>query len=97
MNPYVVVVTDEDRRDPELFYSMLELDYGLRIPTQLSCRLLVVDPRVLSMPMQGEPVVALRPPPLKRKRAHQHRAGKRHRGQKAGVVPGLALASQSPP
>ena len=89
VNPWVVVVTDEDRRDPEYFFAMLELRYAFVMPLHVSCRLLVVDPRVMHMRMLGEAVAARCPP--KRKRAHRHRAGKRHKGQQAGVAAGMAL------
>ena len=81
VNPYVVVVTEEDRNDPEYFFAMLELRYAFVMPLHVSCRLLVVDPRVMSMP-----TLAAGKLPVKRTRAHKHRAGKRHKGSKAGVT-----------
>lgn len=80
------MVTEEDRDDPEYFFAMLELRYAFVMPLHVSCRLLVVDPRIMSMP-----TLAARKPPAKRKHAHTHRSGKRHKGGKAGVAAGGAL------
>ena len=85
VNPYVVVVTEEDREDPEYFFAMLELRYAFVMPLHVSCRLLVVDPRIMSMP-----TLAASKPRAKRTRTHKHRAGKRHKGGKAGVAAGEA-------
>merc|ERR1711990_823897 len=53
--PWVVVVTEEDRMNLELFVVRIEQKYGLSLPVRCMCRQLVIDPQIVAgLPYVGD-------------------------------------------